>query len=317
MNEEFVNEFYKLFSLYDNKYYIGSKEQARLLLQLKFNKYISVKLINRAFNAFISSGLVLNTKTTKRIEKQIGKKIFKMRAQKVYKRIDNDNERKVIKSLYVIFQDMDNMIDEVVTSDDIKKLRNLEKQKRITIQKLLHMSYGPEQDFSDVGLLYDIPRITIKDYIKTLSEYDPKAKEKDKVINDKEREEYLKIEKQRQLQQKIFNNKIINECLNLLKENLRIEGALNITISSLMGWHYTGDYSYNSNEIGYIHTNNIIFEDNIIKINDSNCNFTFKIDKVFINLGKRLMALISNNIKLVINVNESLVVSLRKLNIYC
>ncbi len=178
------------------------------------------------------------------------------------------------------------MIDEVVTNDDIKELRDLEKQKRITIQKLLHRSYGPEQDFSDVELLYDIPRTTIKDYIKTLNQYDPEAKEREKRIDDKESEEYLEIKKQRELQQKIFNNKIINDCLNLLKENLRIEGSLNIKISSLMGWHYTGNYPYNSNEFGYIYTGNIIFEDNVIKINDSNCNFTFKIDKVFINLGK-------------------------------
>ncbi|EQB4335401.1 hypothetical protein ACYJ2V_001088 [Clostridium botulinum] len=317
MNKEFVNEFYKLFYLNDNKYYIGSKEQARLLLQLKFNKYIPMKLINRAFNAFISSGLVLNTKTTKRIEKQIGKKMFKMRAQKVYKRIDSDNVEKVLKSLYVIFQDIDTMIDEVVTSDDIKELRDLEKQKRITMKKILYMSFEPEQDFSDIGLLYNISRTTMKDYIKTLNEYDPEAKEREKMIDDKEWEEYSETEKQRELQQKIFSNKIINDCLNLLKENLRIEGSLNIKISSLMGWHCTGNYPYNSNEFGYIYTRNIIFEDNVIKINDSNCNFTFKIDKVFINLGKRLMVLISKNIKLVININESLVVSLRRLNVYC
>ncbi|WP_291568507.1 hypothetical protein [Clostridium sp. UBA2485] len=310
-NKEFVQEFYNLFFINDNKCFIGSKEQARLMLQLKFNKYIPMKLVNKAFNVFISSGLIFKRKNKQKIGMNIGEVIFKIRQQNVYERIDVNGKEQILKSLYFVFKDINTLIDEVVAEEDIEELRRLEHEKNILIKELKpYKDYNT--DFSDQGLLYGISRTTIKEYIKILDEYDISEVERIKKQKEQER---IKIHDEKEK----IRKEIIRDCFNLLKANLKLEGALQITVSSLEGYYNSYqdiDRCYSA-DLGVIYAKNIIFNNDIIEINEVSSAFRFKIHKVFTDIQNRLMKMISDGIKLTMHINEALLDDLIKLNPYC
>ena len=73
----FVDELYGLFGRWQKKFFVGSYEQARLLLQLKLRRFIPVAYLKHAFRTLQQAGLMEDTrKTTEFGPIQIGDVIF-------------------------------------------------------------------------------------------------------------------------------------------------------------------------------------------------------------------------------------------------
>lgn len=84
LNEILIEEIYKLFSESEKGIYIGSRDQLRLAIQLKLNMFIPIEYLDKVFRAFISSGLILKLDKGKPIERQIGKRYYKLQTQRAY-----------------------------------------------------------------------------------------------------------------------------------------------------------------------------------------------------------------------------------------
>lgn len=270
MHKQFVNEFYALFKNNDLNMYIGSREQVRLTLQIKLNRFIPLKYIDRAFKNFIACNLIINTGQTKEISKQIGLKFFKNTAQMIYirntKLSDIDD---LIKSLYVVFQDFEDATSEVVKKSDIKRLRQLEENKKIKIISLLKVkTYNYNMDFSDVGLLYGVPRSKILEFIAILENYDPVLikKEIDKKKKEKEEKEEDHMYKW---------ELILTKCMNLTKRTFELDGILNVSLKVSSAYTH-----YEKLKIGSFLANSIDFSENRLIIKNIDFCMEFEVQSL-------------------------------------
>lgn len=273
MNKKFVNEFYNLFKGMDLDLYVGSREQVRLTLQLKFNRFIPLKYIDRAFKNFIACDLIVDTGKTKEISKQIGLKFFKNTAQKIYVRnTELTNIDDLLKSLYVIFQDFENVTSEVVQKSDIKRLRQLEEDKNIVVSSLLERkTYNYNMDFSDIGLLYCVPRSRVLEFIAILENYDPALAKMKREIKKKEKE----AEKKEYIDKRKL---ILKKCVSLIRRTFELDCMLSVSmkVSSLYN-------PYEKLKIGSFVANSIDFNENIIIIKNADFCMEFEVNGVNIN----------------------------------
>lgn len=286
INEKFVEELYKLF-MENQGVYIGSRQQARLILQLKLKKFIPFTYMDRAFKNFLACNLIIDTKESQLMSKQIGLKHFKAVRQKIYKRNSElNNIADTLKSLYPVFQDFSSVVSEIVTMDDIEKLRELETTKKIKIQDILDRSerFSSLNYSDDLDLLYNIPRKTILKLIDTLEKYDSNEAEKKK------------------LNEKINNNEImdrwnvlIKRGINLIENTLAIDNKIDLFIET--------SYPHNESQLGSFTANHINFNKNILVIKNTNFNIEFLISRIYIDPDLPIINMENNglNIKFIIN----------------
>lgn len=273
MHKKFVDEFYELFNGTDLDIYVGSREQTRLTLQLKLNRFIPLKYIDRAFKNFIACDLIIDTGKTKEISKQIGLKFFKNTAQKIYLRnTELTNIDDLIKSLYVAFQDFEDVTSEVVQKSDIKRLRQLEKDKNIEIRSLLERkTYNYNMDFSDVGLLYYVPRSRILEFIAILENYDP-------VLAQTERERRKKEKEEEEKEHMDKWSLILKKCVNLIRRTFELEYMLSVSMKVSSVYN-----PYEKLKIGSFVANCMDFKENTLTIKNSDFCMEFEMQGVTIN----------------------------------
>ncbi|WP_019552379.1 hypothetical protein [Propionispira raffinosivorans] len=169
---DFINTFYGLFSTWQEKYFAGSHEQARLLVQVKLHRFISIKYISNAFPIFISAGLIEKTDKTAQVSPTIGERVFKPYDQIVYKKLEVKDLKERLSKLELTFYDFWNVTDEVTRNEDIKKLRILEDEKGLQFWKK-YSKRGRSTTCSDLDLKYNYPRSAILEMIDKTIAYDP------------------------------------------------------------------------------------------------------------------------------------------------
>lgn len=197
--KDFVNAFYSLFQMMEGEFFVGSKEQARLILQLKLQRFICKPYIELAFKVFKGSGLIIDTGEKIKVAPKIGQKQCTLLPQKVYRKAALKPEvvNEKLEKLAIAFNNFYKESSELTTQEDIRTLRALEKQKgkRATIKGTLP---------TDLELLYNYPRDVVLELIEELKQYDPE-------------EERRKIaEATKQYEQEMAKRKKINQEFNRL-----------------------------------------------------------------------------------------------------
>lgn len=144
MNDVLIDEICKLFSESEDGIYVGSRDQMRLAIQFKIGSFIPQGYLDKVFRAFISSGLILKLDKGKPIERQIGKRYYKLQKQRAYyinNNIGIEERKKIIDSIAIVISDLKKKYTgldlELVKDSDIQKLRELESNKGITLKDLL------------------------------------------------------------------------------------------------------------------------------------------------------------------------------------
>lgn len=295
-HKKFVEEFYNLFNSSDLGLYIGSREQARLTLQLKLNRFIPLKYIERAFKNFIACNLIIDTGETKEISKKIGLKYFRNTSQKIYMRnVELDSIEDVLRSLNIVFQDFDIVTSEVVQKDDIKRIRQLEKEKDIDIKSLLkYRDFNSNMDFSDVGLLYSIPRDKIFEFIAVLETYNPISakQQEDKDFQEREYQEKEHLSKWELVKEK---------SVILIKNVLKLDNVLNISIelSSL--------FRRNKRvKVGALVVKNIEFKTGKLKIKNTDFCIEFEIQEIAVDIKELTLTINSEGTFFIVKLNPQL-----------
>lgn len=290
MNDVLIDEIYKLFNESEDGIYVGSRDQIRLAIQLKINSFIPMSYLDKVFKTFISSGLIIKLEKGKPIERQIGKRYYKLQTQRAYcinKDIDIEDREKILESITIVIRDLkkkySEMDLELVLDSDIQKLRELENIKGITLSGLLGRN-SPHSGFkfSDEEFLYDVSKSTILEYINRLEKYNPNEIEEELETDEKER-----IEKEK------FENKVYNECIKVIEKAL----VFDITIGMQL-YKSKGGYYDISDPIGKFKVDKIALEDNHLIITDDNSyKITVMKTALDININQNTISIIDENLE--------------------
>lgn len=203
---DFIDTFYGLFSTWQGKHFAGSHEQARLLVQVKLHRFISMKYISNAFAVFTSAGLIEKTDKTARISLTIGERVFKPFDQIVYKKLEVKDLKKRLSKLELSFSDFWNVTDEVTRSEDIKKLRILEDEKGLQFWNL-YSKRGHSNTYSDIELKYNCSRSAVLEMIDKTMAYDP---EMESLIRTQEKDRKQQIKDLVLSRYEVWINKVLD-----------------------------------------------------------------------------------------------------------
>lgn len=289
--DKFVKAFISMFDMYKGELFVGSRKQARIRMQLKLGRFIPKKYIDKAFKSFISSGIVEDTQERMKIAPVIGEIKFTNYNQKVYRlKIEDEKFQEKLDKIKIVFSDIDKSTYDLPKEEDIKTIRNLEKEKDIKLRDLndIQLSYYEEDD--DISLLYHHSREEIKDFITALEQYDP-------LLEKKKHEEYSKkyISRMDNLIQswERFINRVFKFLNDVIDETGWISKIL-ISYSCLEGSDSIGniiikEYSWNDNLLVLkgedsfikININDIFVNEGSIVFSDEVVNISFAIDELF------------------------------------
>lgn len=290
MNDVLINEIYQLFSESEDGIYIGSREQMRLAIQIKINAYIPRAYLDKVFRTFISSGLIVKLKECKLIERQIGKRYYKLQKQRAYyinNNIDIADKQKIIDSIGIVISDLKKKFTgldlELVLDSDIQKLRDLENNKGIKLKDLLERDAYPWMfNFTDEEFFYDISRATILEYINILDEYNPKRIEEEREIS--------RIQK---FEQENLYNRVYAECIKVIEKALSVDLIIEMQLYKSKRW-----YDNTSNQIGTFKVFNIIFEENrLIVADNNNYKMTVVKTKFDISINESTISIFEDNLE--------------------
>lgn len=288
INKRFVNEFYKMFVEAEEGIFAGSKEQMRMILQLKLNVFIPSKCIDIALKNFISSGLLIDTGRTKEISRTIGKKHFKNTAQKVYMLNEENKDNKLlINSMYVVCSGVNKSFSELTKQKDIDKLRNLEEKKGVKVHNLIkRYSYSLiEKVTSDINLLYQVPRHEVLGYIELLNKYDEVEAKRQADIKSKVREL-----KENKIQKKW--KEVLYQLMVLMQNIISVEDSLILILKTEF------PCAIPEEKIGIIKIKDVLIEDSILTLRNIDVLLNIKITGIATNLDTKTVVLKSELIKL-------------------
>lgn len=299
MNDVLIDEICKLFSESKDGIYVGSREQMRLAMQLKIGSFIPQGYLDKVFRAFMSSGLIIKFDKGKPIERQIGKRYYKLQTQRAYYISNNigiEERKKIIDSIAIVISDLKKKyigLDlELVQDSDIQKLRELENNKGITLKDLLSWNSYPSMfKFSDEEFLYDVSRSTILDYINTLEEYSPK-----------EIEEEREISRMQKFEQENLYNRVYAQCIKVIEKALAVDLIIEMQLYKSKRW-----YDNTSNQIGTFKVFNIIFEENRLIVGDNN-NYKMTVvkTKFDISINESTISIFEDNLEYRFLINNKL-----------
>lgn len=177
----FLDAFYGLFSSWEDSCFLGSREQARLILQQKFKRYIPAKYINNAFDLLRKYDLIHYDEHTFVNMRRRKKQLIN---QRVYKKNNIPNSEDILRKIDFYFSDFEQATSDLTKKEDVKKLRDLEKSKIIELSDLREIvikwdhKHGRKRshwgsDITDDKLLNSFPRDEVLDLIHELELYDP------------------------------------------------------------------------------------------------------------------------------------------------
>lgn len=290
MNDVLIDEICKLFSESEDCIYVGSRDQMRLAIQLKIGSFIPQGYLDKVFRAFMSSGLILKFDKGKPIERQIGKRYYKLQKQRAYyinNNIGIEDRKKIIDSIAIVISDLKKKYTgldlELVKDSDIQKLRKLECNKGIALKDLLSWNSYPSMfNFSDEEFLYDVSRSTILDYIKTLEKYSPKEIEQEREISKKQ-----KLEKEN------LYNKVYSECIKVIEKAIALDLTIEMQLYKSKGWHESI-----INQIGTFKVFKITCkENNLILDGNTNYKFTVVKTKFDISINESTISIFDDNLE--------------------
>lgn len=165
-SEKYVYCFDSLFSRWQDNYFCGSKEQARLLMQIMTNRFISTEYLKYTFASFINAGLVEDTGRVACIALEIGPYKFRPTDQAVYRRLMPIDREERLQKLLQIFANVEERTDELVQKTDLDYLRKLEESRG---------RLGNRYNYSDDQWLFEKSRTKIVEVINLLESYDFEA----------------------------------------------------------------------------------------------------------------------------------------------
>lgn len=230
----FINEFYNLFCNSENKF-VGSIEQARLIVQTNLNKFIPEKYIKLAFQKFKEYNLIYNTGNKEYISRVIGTKEFAGTNQCVYfKNTEIEDVQSVLDIIYPYFKEFNIDKSIAVTEEDIKLFYSYDKAILNKLFEYNSYEFGRDKRYYETLDYYsDIPRIKIKKYLKILESDQLIFSEIYKLLKDMLKEDII-------IEYKLYN--INDELLGVFRCNCLVDdglrnsgdyGGFNITTSSI------------------------------------------------------------------------------------
>jgi len=296
LNEVLIDEFYKIFSESKEGIYAGSREQIRVTMQLKLGRFIPLAYLDRVLKAFIGSKLIIKSNKTKDIERQIGRRYYKLTSQIIYCiNEDIENKEKILDSLKITFSDFKDKSSDIVLESDLEKLRDLEYEKDIVIKELLKRKIPYSFGFTDIEFLYDISRSNILEYIDILEKYNPGSVEEQK-------RESLNLEEEKKVKREEYFNKIYKKQIQIIEQTLDLEGAIEIQLNKMELYSQS-----RINIIGIFKVDNITFEDNKLIVTDNN-NYKIMVDanSFSMNFEEFTISLIDDNLEYKFIINKSL-----------
>ncbi|MEG0671718.1 hypothetical protein [Clostridium sp.] len=297
INSLLIDEFYKIFSESKEGIYAGSKEQIRLTMQLKLGVFVPATYMDRVLKAFISSKLIINTNETKDIERQIGRRYYKLTAQRLYcTNEDIQDNGKILDSLKITFSDFGDKLSALVLDTDLKKLRELEAAKQLKLKDILLIKTYPSTfKFTDIEFLYDIPRSTILDFIDKLERYNTKAVEEN-------RNKSLELKRKLKAERDGYLDRIYNTQIQLIKKTLELDGIIEVQLLKDISY-----YERRRTLIGIFKVNSATFKDNKLLLTD---NQTYKIIATIYSFDmdseENTISFIDDNLEYRFTINQSL-----------
>lgn len=223
--------------MYENDMFVGSREQARLIVQLKLQRFLSRVYIDRAFKNFIASGIIADTCKTANIAPRIGMRQYRATDQKVYfkKEIPKEEIQGMLIQLSASFNDFYSSSEELVTKADLAELRHLETLKGVKYK--MKFNTWKNQIPSDEEWLYDFPRKSILSSIKEMDLFDPQA-EKERQIKNKLLDEQANQDRNNKKKQDMDEFRALVQQLFLTVKDMVNNGFMDVSlvINEAFGW---------------------------------------------------------------------------------
>lgn len=134
MSVKYINEFYSLFSEYNNIGFIGTKETMRYKLQLKTNRYIPSKYIDFSLKVFKDIGLLKHSVVAAgRGENsiiKIGERVF-LGTKKIWSKVELSNEeiQEKLNSLRDVFENYEVETQPFITKEELDNYKVIYNEK--------------------------------------------------------------------------------------------------------------------------------------------------------------------------------------------
>lgn len=130
---EFVKAFYSLFAIYNGQAFVGSHDQARYLMMLKFDCFFPKNSFTRLLNDMISAGLVVKSEQKIKMGPKIGYIRFSSVKQSVY--FQQEIPFSTEPMLKRITEGYSSLIDELVPYTNVSEIRKLKEIAQSTGRK--------------------------------------------------------------------------------------------------------------------------------------------------------------------------------------
>lgn len=213
----FLTTAYELFSRWQGKCFIGSLEQARLLVQFKLSRFIPMSVLKKVINAFIVADLI------KRLPDkvdcaaiQIGDKQFRSMKHVAYLKVDRADVQERLSLIADSFENIHADTDDLSQPSDVTRLRALVEEKG-------HIRGLPVLPVDDCDLNYCYGSSQIRRYIKLLEDYDHEEIRRQRAAEQMKRETRWETSEANR-------NEALLRAVALLSKSLAQDGVLNIAI---------------------------------------------------------------------------------------
>lgn len=246
---EFVEALISLFSMHYGECFIGSYKHARLILQLRTQRYIPQTYIKRAFDNVIAFNYAARTGKQTKMELIIGELVFKARNHFVYQKVPHTPQETedIVEALAIAFTDFDSETAELTKREDVDKLRSLQKEKGNwtpdEIRRYFNRRMGHCWGYTDHEILYDVPRENVLAEIEDWERYDPREEERQRKEQERiraiEEDQWQKAVKALNLEFRFLVNALAKKMAMMI--NLKQANASLVLVPVGISTFYYGD----------------------------------------------------------------------------